>query len=87
MSTQIAVRLSDEELAALDWIVVHCHWDSRAEALRTALAELTERLRSEEIDRAIIDGYTRIPETQEELDEAMRLSIESIREEPWERWW
>lgn len=87
MSTQIAVRLSDKELTALDWIVVHCKWESRAEALREALDEMAKRLRSEEIDRAIVEGYTRFPITDEELAEATRFAMESIAEEPWERWW
>jgi metal-responsive CopG/Arc/MetJ family transcriptional regulator len=33
-TTQIAVRLDDELLAALDWLVTRCHYENRAEAIR-----------------------------------------------------
>lgn len=87
MAAQIAVRLSDEELAALDWIVERCRLGSRAEGVRAALAELTARLRAEVVTRSIIEGYTRQPESPEELAEAERATLEAIAEEPWERWW
>ena len=87
MSTQIAIRLTNEELEDLDWVVMHCTYDSRAEALRTALAELTDRLRREEIGRQIVEGYRRIPPTDEEMAWAEANAHRSIAEEPWEKWW
>jgi len=87
VSTQIAVRLTEGQLAGLDWIVRHCSLDSRADAVRTALVALERRLRREQIDQEIIDGYARVPETAAEMAEARRLTIESIAEEPWEKWW
>lgn len=87
MSTQIAVRLSDAELAALDWIVARCDLGSRAEGVRAALAELAARLEAEAVSRAIADGYAQHPETADELAEAERSTLEAIAEEPWERWW
>lgn len=87
MSTQNAVRLTDDELQKLDWIVVHCELGSRADGGRAALEALRDRLRREEIGRQITDGYGRMPETEEEIAEAHRLALESIAEEPWERWW
>lgn len=87
MSTQIAVRLTDDELEKLDWIVVHCELGSRADGVRIALDALQDRLRRDEIGRQIVEGYRRMPETEEEIAEAHRLSLESIDEEPWERWW
>lgn len=87
MSTQIAVRLTDSDLRSLDWIVMRCDFGSRAHAVRAAIGELTARLEREQIDRAIIEGYTRTPESDAELDEAARSAIESIAEEPWDRWW
>lgn len=87
MSTQNAVRLTDDELQKLDWIVVHCELGSRADGVRAALEALQDRLRREEIGRQITDGYRRMPETEEEIAEAHLLALESIAEEPWERWW
>jgi hypothetical protein len=40
-------------------------------------------LERERIDRAIAEGYRRVPETDEELEWAEWSTIESIREEPW----
>jgi hypothetical protein len=40
-----------------------------------------------EIDRMYAEGYAAHPETAEELADAERLAIDSIDEEPWERWW
>lgn len=87
MTVQIAVRLTGAQLDRLDWIVHRCSLESRAEAVRTALDALERKLRREQIDQAIIEGYARIPETDEEIAEARRLTIESIAEEPWEKWW
>ena len=33
------------------------------------------------------EALMRVPETPGELADAGRLAIESIEEEPWERWW
>jgi Arc/MetJ-type ribon-helix-helix transcriptional regulator len=64
---QIAIRLSDDELAGLDRLVAARHFDSRAAAIRNALAEA---LKAEE-DRRIAEEYERAygdrPPTQEEI--------------------
>ncbi len=67
-TTQVAVRLDDELLASLDWLVVRCSYENRAEAIRSALEELARRERSREIGEQIAEGYRRIPQTQEEID-------------------
>ncbi len=45
MSTQLAIRLPDETLADLDWLVVRCHYSSRTEAMRAIEAAIGERRR------------------------------------------
>jgi hypothetical protein len=40
-------------------------------------------LERERIDRAIVEGYTRMPQTEDELAWAEQSTIESIRAEPW----
>ena len=67
-TTQVAVRLDDELLASLDWLVTRCSYENRAEAIRSALEELARRERSREIGEQIAEGYRRIPQTQEEID-------------------
>lgn len=43
--------------------------------------------RDEDIDRAFVDGFRQHPERPHELDDARRLAVEPIEDEPWERWW
>ncbi|MEJ7801183.1 MAG: hypothetical protein WKF60_11705, partial [Ilumatobacter sp.] len=64
----VAVRLSDDLLETLDWLVVRCSYENRAEAIRTALEELARRERSREIGEQIVEGYRRLPQTQEEIE-------------------
>jgi Arc/MetJ-type ribon-helix-helix transcriptional regulator len=65
---QIAVRLSDDELASLDRLVADHHFASRAAAIRDALAQVQKA----EEDRQIADEYRRAyanrPPTQEEIE-------------------
>jgi len=67
-TTQVAVRLDDELLESLDWLVVRCDYENRADAIRAALEEHTRREKSREIGEQIAEGYRRIPQTQEEID-------------------
>jgi Arc/MetJ-type ribon-helix-helix transcriptional regulator len=87
---QIAIRLSDEELAALDQLVAARNYESRAAAMREAL---TRALKAEE-DRQIAAQYERAygnrPPTQEEIDIGETGAIllgqfyEQTGEPPWE---
>ena len=87
MTTQIAVKLHDDVVTQLDQLVSDGCFHNRSEAVRTAVTELVRRAKRRSIDDAYAEGYRRLPQTEEELAEATRLSIESINEEPWERWW
>jgi Arc/MetJ-type ribon-helix-helix transcriptional regulator len=63
MTTQLALRLDDDQVHELDRLVVT--WDdlvNRSEAVRMAISEFIERRRKLEIDRQIVDAYTRIPQ-------------------------
>lgn len=61
--------------------------ESRADAVRRGLGLLLRSAERSAVDGAFRDGYTRTPETDEEVAEAHRLGLASIEEEPWERWW
>lgn len=65
-STQVAVRISDDLLETLDWLVERRSYDSRGQALREALADVAKRERDREIDEQIIAAYKRQPMTSEE---------------------
>ncbi len=83
MSQMITVRMSEGRVERLDALVASGAYGTRAEAVRAAVDRLLATLESEAIDSAIIDGYTRIPQTEEELRWAEAAGRRSIVEEPW----
>lgn len=84
MSTQLALRLPDELLADLDWLVVRCNYSSRTEAMRTAIEAAIKAERSRLIDEQYMEAYTRLPQTDEELaDLGWQRSPDLDEEEDW----
>jgi Arc/MetJ-type ribon-helix-helix transcriptional regulator len=83
MPVQIAVRIPDELADALDDIVATGKFESRAEAVRSALVVFLDVERRRRIGEAIAEGYRRIPQTDEEISVAREAAIRSINEEPW----
>ena len=82
MARMISVRMPDDRVAAIDALVASGR-ASRAAVIIEAIDRLVAQLDSERIDREIVEGYTRIPETAEELAWAEWSTAESVREEPW----
>jgi Arc/MetJ-type ribon-helix-helix transcriptional regulator len=78
----ITVRMSEDRVRAIDELVAAGR-PSRAAVIVEAIDRLVAELERERIDRAIAEGYRRVPETDEELEWAEWSTIESIREEPW----
>lgn len=87
MTVQIAVKLPDPLVARIDALVDDGTFASRSDAVRRGLESVIAASNRAEIDRAFAEGFRRFPETEEEMADAWRLSIESIEEEPWEKWW
>jgi metal-responsive CopG/Arc/MetJ family transcriptional regulator len=78
--TQTLVQLTDDLLAALDQYAA-ATGRSRSDLIRTAIEQyLTDSLQGE-IDRQVVEGYTRVP--QEPDPWADVLARESISAEPW----
>jgi metal-responsive CopG/Arc/MetJ family transcriptional regulator len=78
---QTLVQLNDELLALLDERAARTR-RSRSSLIREAIEQYVRAEREAAIDRAIIEGYTRIP--QEEHDPwAEAAAKRSIAEEPW----
>jgi metal-responsive CopG/Arc/MetJ family transcriptional regulator len=67
MPTQLAIRLPDDLLKDLDWVVIRLNYDSRTEAMRDALVRLIDQERRREIGEQIAEGYRRMPQTEEEM--------------------
>ena len=75
------VQLSDELVGALDERAAR-RGLSRSELIRRAVETYVGSDEDAEIDRAIVEGYTRIPPDEHD-PWADRAAIELIREEPW----
>lgn len=87
MTMQIAVKLPDGLVRDVDALVDAGAFASRSDAVRRSLRVLVTASRRRQIDDAFAVGFALHPETDEELADAARLAIESIEEEPWEKWW
>ncbi|MGH2912650.1 MAG: ribbon-helix-helix domain-containing protein [Solirubrobacteraceae bacterium] len=77
--SQIAVRLSEEELRQLDSIVSQSGFCTRAEAIRAAIRKLGAEAREQRISSAYALAYEQIPLTDDEthmLDSAIALAAE-----------
>ena len=81
--TQIAARLGDAEVELIDALIESGEYDSRAEVVRSAVAEFADLRRRRLIGERIVEGYRRIPETEEELRVAQDNVQALIEEEPW----
>lgn len=77
---QTLVQLSDELLALIDQQAAK-DGTSRSELIRRAIEAHLADTREAEIDRAIIDGYQRIPQEPDPWAEA--TVREQIAQEPW----
>lgn len=81
--TQIAVRLDEDDVDRLDEMVSQGRFDSRAGAVRAAVRWMLEAERRRSEGEAIVDGYRRIPQSDDELAIAEANIRRLIEEEPW----
>ncbi len=79
--TQTLVQLSDDLLAYLDARAAR-EGRSRSDLIREAVAGYIAGDRDAEIDRRIVEAYTRLP--QEDLLDAERTAAAMVAAEPWE---
>lgn len=80
--TQTLVQLTQTLLRRLDERAAR-EGRSRSALIRDAIEEYLFDEAQDEITRKIIEGYERIPLTEEEMAGAEREAREAIREEPW----
>ncbi len=81
--TRLVVRISDSLAAALDGLVERGVAESRSDAVRQALETFLDADRRQRIGDAIVAGYERIPQTEEELAWVDDATRRMISEEPW----
>jgi Arc/MetJ-type ribon-helix-helix transcriptional regulator len=81
MSQQIAVRISEEQLRALDRAVKEGAFESRADGVRQALKQLLGELREKDIAREYRDAYARHPDDPAVGEAGAELLAEAFRRE------
>lgn len=64
MTSQVPVRLTEEDVAAVDELVAAGEFQNRSDVLRTALAALLRERREQEIDEAYRRGYGKYPQEE-----------------------
>jgi predicted DNA-binding protein len=80
--TQTLVQLTDELLELLDERAAR-EQRSRSTLIREAIEDYLRDDLAAEIDRRIVDGYRRVPQTDDEDAWAEANARAAIREEPW----
>lgn len=80
--TQTLVQLTEDLLRRLDERAAR-EGRSRSALIRDAIEAYLYDEEKARIDREIVEGYERIPITDEEMAVAERETREAIREEPW----
>lgn len=80
--TQTLVQLNEDLLRRLDERAAR-EGRSRSALIRDAISAYLYDEDKARIDREIVEGYERIPETEEEIRVAELETREAIREEPW----
>ncbi|MBK5219275.1 MAG: ribbon-helix-helix protein, CopG family [Thermoleophilia bacterium] len=80
--TQTLVQLSEELLRRLDERAAR-EGRSRSSLIREAIEGYLFDERSAELDRLIVEGYERMPNTEEEIAWAEGSAREAINDEPW----
>lgn len=83
MTVQLVTRIPDSIAQAVDSLVEAGVFASRSDAVRTGLEAVVERERREAVGRAIVEGYRRIPQDNDDLAWSDAATSAMIAEEPW----
>lgn len=84
MSEQIAVRLPNGLADSLEDLVARGRFETKADAIRTALEALVEAERRRRVGELIVEGYRRIPQDDDEdvdLAVAARRALHGLEAE------
>jgi Arc/MetJ-type ribon-helix-helix transcriptional regulator len=83
MSEQITVRIPDALAESLEELVSSGRFETKAEAVLTALEVLVEAERLGGVGALIADAYRRVPQDDQQVEAATHAAVRSIHEEPW----
>jgi Arc/MetJ-type ribon-helix-helix transcriptional regulator len=81
--TQVVARVPEALLRAVDELVARGVVESRSAAVRVALESLVDGRRRAGVGAAIVDGYRRRPQTDDEVGWADEATRQMVGEEPW----
>jgi Arc/MetJ-type ribon-helix-helix transcriptional regulator len=83
MTKMVTLRISEEQLARIDAVVADGSYPSRSAFLTKALERMLDEEERQRIDVAIVEGYTRLPQTQPEDVWAREATRRSVASERW----
>jgi putative addiction module CopG family antidote len=83
VSIQLVTRVPDALADAVDDLVQAGVFGSRSDVVRAGLETLLERERRAATGRAIVDGYRRVPQENDDLAWPDAATSAMIAEEPW----
>lgn len=83
MTVQLVTRVPDAMADAVDGLVRDGIFASRSEAVRAGLEAVVERERRDAVGRAIVVGYRRVPQDDDDLGWSDAATAAMIAEEPW----
>ncbi len=83
VTVQLVTRVPDAVAEAVDGLVQAGVFASRSDAVRAGLETVVERERRDAIGRAIVDGYRRVPQDDDDLSWSDTATSAMIAEEPW----
>jgi Arc/MetJ-type ribon-helix-helix transcriptional regulator len=81
--TQVVARIDDALVREVDRLVEAGVFESRSDAVRRGLFAVLDRIRRDDVDRAIVDEYSRSPQTDEEVASAHAAARRMVADEPW----
>ena len=79
--TQTLVQLTPELVEALDEYRARAGAGARSEVIRGAIERLLSEDREAQIDRQVVEAYTKLPQEEIWAAEAARMLVEA---EPWD---
>lgn len=83
MSIQIAIRIPRDLAGQLESLVASGRFDTKADAVRSALEALVDAERRADLGRRIVEGYQRVPQDEADVATAHQAATRAIDEEPW----
>ena len=83
MTVQLVTRVPDDVVEVIDDLVRAGVFASRSDAVRAGLGAIVDRRRRDAVGQAIVDGYRRVPPSDDDVPWPDAATAAMIAEEPW----